>query len=90
MMHLTKSKFQTFTYKFEYILQGVKYTEEPNGLNEISKHLSTLYKVTYRNGFSYHLPHCSLTTDAGWGCTLRSIQMLFLNSLIQNVERLYN
>ncbi|ELP85881.1 hypothetical protein EIN_133850 [Entamoeba invadens IP1] len=81
-----KSKFEPFAFNFEYTIQGVKYVEYPTDGSQIAKHLSTLFKVTYRNGFTYHLPHCSLTTDAGWGCTIRSVQMLFLNSLIRIQE----
>ncbi|BFU24182.1 peptidase, C54 family protein [Entamoeba histolytica HM-1:IMSS-B] len=83
---VVKSQFKPFTFNLKYVLQGVTYTEQPTSNNNIAKHLSTLFRITYRNGFTYHLPHCSLTTDAGWGCTLRSIQMLFLNSLIRLQE----
>ena len=83
---VVKSKFTQFNYNFLYYVQEVHYTGEPQMNTSIRKHLSTLFRVTYRNGFSYHLPHCSLTTDAGWGCTLRSIQMLFLNSLVRLQE----
>ena len=84
---VVKSKFAPFNFNFLYYIQGIPYTGEPTLNTNVRKHLSTLFKVTYRNGFSYHLPHCSLTTDAGWGCTLRSMQMLFLNCLIRLQER---
>ena len=79
-----KSKFKTFTFpQMIYVIQGVQYKGEAAEGTELRKHLDTLFRVTYRNGFSYHLPHCSLTTDAGWGCTIRSMQMLYLNSLVR-------
>ncbi|KAL7719528.1 Cysteine protease [Entamoeba marina] len=83
---VSKTSFQPFSFNLSYTIQGVNYKEYPSPGNVVCTHLQTLFLVTYRNGFSYHLPHCSLTTDAGWGCTIRSIQMLFLNSLVRLKE----
>jgi len=43
--------------------------------NFIEKEVQSLVWVSYRKGFAY-LPNSSLTSDAGWGCMLRTAQMM--------------
>lgn len=42
---------------------------------ELSSYSNSIYKFTYRSGFSEMKPY-GYTTDKGWGCMLRCCQML--------------
>jgi len=43
--------------------------------NTVQKEVQSLIWVSYRKGFE-SLPNSSLTSDAGWGCMLRTAQMM--------------
>ncbi|EDR28003.1 hypothetical protein, conserved [Entamoeba dispar SAW760] len=42
--------------------------------------ISNLFWMTYRSGYE-KLPNSSLTTDVGWGCTIRAMQMMIANAM---------
>ncbi|EAL51338.1 peptidase, C54 family protein [Entamoeba histolytica HM-1:IMSS-B] len=44
--------------------------------------LTSLIYFVYRSNFSA-LPNTSLTSDGGWGCTIRACQMLLANAIIK-------
>ena len=44
------------------------------------EHILGLIYMVYRTNFQ-PLPNTSLTSDGGWGCTIRSFQMLLVNSI---------
>jgi hypothetical protein len=47
-------------------------------------HIHTIFKCTYRSGFPAIEPY-RITDDAGWGCMLRSAQMLMANVWIRQL-----
>ena len=47
-----------------------------SNIEEIKRHTKSLIRLTYRNNFHALTPYNWLTSDAGWGCMLRSSQML--------------
>ena len=50
-------------------------------LEQLFSDFSSLIWLTYRKNFE-QLPTTNLTSDGGWGCTLRTSQMLLANSLL--------
>ena len=59
--------------------QGLGDDDDP-GLRSFVDDFHSRVWITYRRGFP-HIGGSTYTTDAGWGCTLRSGQMLLANSL---------
>ncbi|XP_056608373.1 cysteine protease atg4da isoform X2 [Triplophysa dalaica] len=66
-------------------LLGQSYQLSYSGERESSRQaFSSLLWMTYRKGFA-PLDGSALTSDAGWGCMLRSAQMLLAQGLMQHV-----
>jgi cysteine protease ATG4 len=70
-----------------YMIDGRRYSAETEDealeqSNEFRAQLETIPWLTYRSGFSSLDPSVDITSDAGWGCTIRSSQMLIAYSLI--------
>ncbi|ETV94949.1 hypothetical protein H310_11591 [Aphanomyces invadans] len=47
-------------------------------------HLQSIVWLTYRKDFAQMIPY-NFTSDAGWGCMLRSAQMLLCEALLRNL-----
>lgn len=74
-----KSKFKM---GLPVIMLGKSYELKDQGEREaFRRSFSSLMWLTYRRGFP-PLPGCSLTTDSGWGCVLRTGQMLLAQGLL--------
>lgn len=52
-----------------------------NGLDEFLQDFSSRIWITYRKGFGA-IPESKLTSDANWGCMIRSSQMLVAQALL--------
>lgn len=74
-----KSKFNKSS---PIIMFGKTYELKDQGDRELFRRsFSSLLWLTYRRGFP-PLLGCSLTTDSGWGCVLRTGQMLLARGLL--------
>lgn len=74
-----KSKFSKSS---PLVMLGNTYDLTNPGDRELFRRsFSTLLWLTYRRGFP-PLPGCSLSTDSGWGCMLRTGQMLLAQGLL--------
>lgn len=77
-----KSKFSTSS---PVIMLGKSYRLQDDGEGELfRRRFSSLLWLTYRRGFP-PLAGCSLTTDSGWGCVLRTGQMLLAQGLLRHL-----
>jgi len=65
----------------EVFLLGRRYFEEGDKFLE---DWQSRFLFTYRSGFS-PLPNSNITSDAGWGCSLRVVQMLVAQAMSQVV-----
>ncbi|XP_047427583.1 cysteine protease atg4da [Mugil cephalus] len=74
-----KSKFSKSS---SLIMFGKSYELKNEGDREsFRRSFASLLWLTYRRGFP-QLGGCSLTTDSGWGCVLRTSQMLLARGLM--------
>ncbi|XP_061568364.1 cysteine protease atg4da [Cololabis saira] len=77
-----KSKFSKSS---PLILLGKAFVLKDEGDKEsFLRSFASLLWLTYRRGFP-QLAGCSLTTDSGWGCVLRTGQMLLAQGLLQHL-----
>ncbi|KII62990.1 Cysteine protease ATG4A [Thelohanellus kitauei] len=60
-----------------YIIFGEQITAKKKDL--IDNVIRKLIWITYRKKFESLLPELEITTDKGWGCSIRSSQMLIAN-----------
>jgi hypothetical protein len=64
-------------------LLGRTYASDDDGASELARELrDRLLWVTYRRGFA-PLPGTRHTSDKGWGCTIRSSQMLVASAVLR-------
>jgi cysteine protease ATG4 len=63
-----------------YVL-GVKHVSSTT----LMAHLQSIIWLTYRKDFAQMTPY-EFTSDAGWGCMLRTAQMLLCEALIRNLS----
>ncbi|KAM4531325.1 cysteine protease atg4da-like [Odontesthes bonariensis] len=74
-----KSKFSKSS---PLIMLGKSFDLKDEGDREcFHRSFTSLLWLTYRRGFP-QLPGCSLTTDSGWGCVIRTGQMLLARGLL--------
>ena len=66
------------TEKSPIVILGVPYRD--SNRNEMRIHVSSLFRFTYRKDFPTLSPY-PISSDAGWGCMLRSAQMLMACAL---------
>ncbi|XP_042247856.1 cysteine protease ATG4D-like [Thunnus maccoyii] len=71
-----------FSKSSPVIMLGNSYELKDQGEREsFRRSFASLMWLTYRRGFP-QLGSCSLTTDSGWGCVLRTGQMLLAQGLL--------
>lgn len=54
------------------------------GANEFLASFSSLFWFSYRNRFPV-LPNSTLSSDMGWGCMIRTGQMMLANAILKLV-----
>eukprot|EP00462_Mataza_sp_D1_P017115 CAMPEP_0175150410 /NCGR_PEP_ID=MMETSP0087-20121206/17856_1 /TAXON_ID=136419 /ORGANISM="Unknown Unknown, Strain D1" /LENGTH=439 /DNA_ID=CAMNT_0016436355 /DNA_START=98 /DNA_END=1417 /DNA_ORIENTATION=- len=84
---MSKKSVHQFTEDQIWIL-GKSYNILPSKeeVESSQAHLKALAWIPYRKGFPPI--QGKITSDAGWGCTLRSMQMLFANLLLRHFRQL--
>ena len=61
------------------------YTYNVRSFEKAKTRMNKLISVTYRKGYE-NLGDSYLTSDAGWGCAIRSTQTMFVNVLLEHLE----
>ena len=75
---------------YEGYILGTKYScEKEEEKKAFKKRTKDLIRCTYREGYEY-LGDTYLSSDAGWGCTIRATQMMIVNSLVLSIDRSMN
>ncbi|ELP93248.1 hypothetical protein EIN_056230 [Entamoeba invadens IP1] len=71
---------------------GLSYTHDtPSELSfaDAAHRIHDLITITYRQKYAT-LGHTYLTSDAGWGCAIRSVQMLLVNSIVVYLDKSFH
>lgn len=65
------------------LIFGSPFSKERNSIQDFEKEISSLRLMTYSEEIRFNE---MLITDSGWGCSIRTAQMLFLNTLKQKIN----
>ena len=81
------TKMTTITSNQPIYMFGTSYTKEE--FPKVKQLMNDLIGVTYRKGYQ-SLGNSYLTTDAGWGCAIRSTQALIVNAIFSYLQSTNN